>query len=349
YNEVLDDLADVRTGSEFFSSATQTVTENLAVLSYRKGDFGNATDYVKQIVTSENDISLGKTARFRKVASRIVVINTELDRDYEIMSPYLSDYYADYDSCHNLLAARRNELLAGEKPSEADASDESQPYEEPAIYISDAEADDYRLAAVDYYIYITLTALDRDGETLELLEEMHDRAPDAFFFYISPLLKKYVVLAAAGEDGYADKALALCAESEKNNPEDAFPHYGRTQIYRVSGDYEAALAAADAGMEAAPDNYELKRQKAIVYMLQEKYDDALELLKDCFDNDGNITISEAETYALCGAAMGSDEVVEAVTELYSQYGLTLGDAVTAFMNGETTIEEIFLTGECDVA
>ncbi|MCR5649055.1 MAG: hypothetical protein K6F67_05935, partial [Oscillospiraceae bacterium] len=114
YNEVLDDLADVKTGSEFFSSATQTVTENLAVLSYRKGDFGNATDYVKQVATSENDISIGKTARFREVASRIVVINTELDRDYEMMSPYLSDYYADYDSCHNLLAARRNELLAGE-------------------------------------------------------------------------------------------------------------------------------------------------------------------------------------------------------------------------------------------
>lgn len=81
-------------------------------------------------------------------------------------------------------------------------------------------------------------------------------------------------------DGQTEAALEQYKIIADSNPEDAQTYLHMAEIYRKQGDYDQALDDLNKAGSIVSDTFEVPYETALIYHLQGRYDDAIQILKD---------------------------------------------------------------------
>lgn len=196
---------------------------------------------------------------------------------------------------------------------------------------------------VHYYQFYLAKICGKDAQTqAAYLNQMKDSGSRDYQWLYYPELAKCL-----GETGDFNTAFKLCDQMLRENKDDPSAYAAKAALYRRQQDYTAALAQISKGLEVSADNPELLRQRAIVYLMQGDTAAARTDAQSAFN--ASATVSTTNVYAaICHATGETDQFNELVAFLES-YGTQLSDRTQAYVNGELTLEQLFLEGSADVA
>ena len=251
----------------------------------------------------------------------------------------LQDVYAQYAAISDFVnemqqsvSAYRDTLGAGDTGS----------YDDMAALVDDAlkklpRTPEYM--AQYYRFSISYSLADDKARTCELLDELIEMQPDALWLWASEGIHAYDL----GEE-YV-KALSICNKlMQRDASEPSSIAYTMMQL-RLLGKPDEALQVYDRALALTEPSSEMQRQKAIVLMLDGKYDEALGLLTDSYSPQ-TATLEHLATIALCAKAAGDKTTYKEYKTLLDGY--MPFKQVDLFAAGEITLEDIFLSGGGEV-
>ena len=273
-----------------------------------------------------------------------------------------------YSEMQNLYAENLNTLYAAEKKSDvSEVMDEIDSLEE----LKKDGKYDKQMIAYFQYLFCSVTENSTD-EGIKHLEEVKEGGRAYEFIYAIELCTLYL------EKGEYEKAEEICYESLEASPENIGVYQYLMMSKRRQGDYEGALKLAEEAEKIAetmyvPEGYEtamhyaVPMEQAIVYALMGEEDKALAAIDKSYElgNDNsnlNIVILLHYLYHVEGTEPQEgidDEVIyDGVDEMYDQclatisyygayYGLSVSENVQAIIDGEKTLEDVFVKGEVD--
>ncbi len=151
-----------------------------------------------------------------------------------------------------------------------------------------------------------------------------------------------------------DKALEACDKVAEFSTDEFDNVAIKANILRRQGQYLAAADICEA-VPAANKSSEISRQEAIAYYLAGDEDNALKYAKESYDsayaasyNGGAFSLEAINTSALIYKLCGDDEDYDAVLETLKQSDEKLEDSVMAVIKGDSTFEDLFMTGKGDI-
>lgn len=185
-----------------------------------------------------------------------------------------------------------------------------------------------------------------------------------------------------------DETLAACDDLLKTNPSSADAYYYKALTYLRLEKYDDALTACDKVAQLSPGEYdycgikanvlrrrgdflaavdvcesvpaanksaEISRQEAIAYYLSGDEDNALKYAKEAYDsayaasyNGGAFSLEVVNTSALIYKLCGDEEDYDTIIETIKQSGAELEKSVVSVINGDTTFEDLFMSGKGDI-
>lgn len=273
-----------------------------------------------------------------------------------------------YSEIQTLYAQNLNSLYAAEKKADiSEVKDELKALEE----LKKNEKYDKQMIAYFQYLFCSVTENSLD-EGIKYLEEVKAGGRAYEFIYAIELCTLYL------EKGEYEKAEEICYESLEASPENIGVYQYLMMSKRRQGDYEGALKLAEEAEKAAetmyvPEGYEtamhyaVPMEQAIVYALMGEEDKALAAIDASYqlgnDNSNlNISILLHYLYHVKGTEPQEGEegekIYDSVDEIYDQclatisyygayYGLSVSENVQAIIDGEKTLEDVFVKGEVD--
>lgn len=291
---------------------------------------------VQSILSSFSEDEIESDFTLSRINDKITAFNNTADAAYNIIADYESKPAAEipYDD----LMAQLNALLDGSAAATnttdtTDATDTTEA-EEPV---------EYDPMIVYYYQFYLAKISGKDAATqLEYLNKMKDSGSDDYKWLYYPELSKCL-----GETEDYERAFALCDELLKDNQDDATAYATRAALYRRQQNYDAALAEIAAGLESSADNPELLRQRAIIYLLQGDTANAKTDAEAAFNSSA--TVSTTNVLAVVYQAIGDTAGLEETISFLETYGTQLSDRAQSYIDGEITLEQLFLEGSADVA
>ena len=154
--------------------------------------------------------------------------------------------------------------------------------------------------------------------------------------------------------GDLDTALAKCEELKNNNP-DGLDYYSlKAGLLRRQSKFDEALKVCKEGL-AEGEDAEIYRQQAIVYMLQDNQESALEAVKQAYDMTLQnayageyISLEIVNTAAVITCICGDEETYGEIVDLFESEGVEFDKIVTDCVKGEITFEEIFMEGTGEI-
>jgi len=180
------------------------------------------------------------------------------------------------------------------------------------------------------------------------------------------------------EKGDYEKAEKTCYDSLEASPENLGVYQYLMMSKRRQGDFEGALKLGKEARELAETmytgseeysalHYAIPMEEAIVYALQGDSEKAITSIDKSFElgNDNsnlNLSILFHYLYHVKGTEPtendDGEKIYDNVDEMYDQgvatisyygsyYGLSISENVQAIMDGEKTLEDVFLKGEVD--
>lgn len=183
--------------------------------------------------------------------------------------------------------------------------------------------------------------------------------------YMKTLVGSLLASTYAGIGEY-DKAEKLIGELKEINAESPEWHMVMSLIYRYRDkDIDKALSVCDEGLKMLQklpngDNYVmqygymLQVQQALNYMINNKTDEAYEVITAAYDNlsmTGGLTIQVRDLYGILALATGDDKVFEALSlevESYGDDSIAFTSDVTDYQAGKITLKEIAESGRYDL-
>ncbi|MBQ1451373.1 MAG: hypothetical protein IIZ22_01770, partial [Clostridia bacterium] len=116
-------------------------------------------------------------------------------------------------------------------------------------------------------------------------------------------------------------------------------------------DLVKAAKACNDGLAVTPANSLLNYQMGIISLLQGKQKEAFSFASTAYEqaDTANAYVSAASLYSLCAQLLGETEVNESIIMETSQYGYPISDQVQKIIDGDLTIEDVFLKGKGDFA
>lgn len=233
-----------------------------------------------------------------------------------------------------------------------------------------------------YYGYIYFNKAETDT-VLSQLKKAYDAAGDFGYLYASDYMSiaysfdKYDVALEAAEkqieinpsdetayqysakihaiNGDFDSALKDCESLKAYNP-DSLQYYAlQAEVLRRKGDFTAAIDICEKGKKAGSDGGEFARQEAIAYMLSGEKDKALEQANESYEaaysssyNGGSVSLEVVNTSALICYLCGDDETYDEIKTQLSNQSYELEDSVKSVIKGDTTFEDLFMSGKGDI-
>lgn len=167
----------------------------------------------------------------------------------------------------------------------------------------------------------------------------------------------YYNIKACTNLGDFDAALAKCDELKANDPE-SLDYYGfKAGLLRRQSKFDEGLKLCKEGL-AIGEDAEIYRQQAILYMLSDDKDSALESIKQAYEIVMRYDSSSANTYTLLDvldtAAVitcicGDEDTYKEIVEFYEYQQVEFTEKVTDCIKGEITFEEIFMEGTGEIS
>lgn len=271
-----------------------------------------------------------------------------------------------YSEIQTLYAQNINTLYAAEKKADiSEVKDELKALEE----LKENKKYDKQMIAYFQYLFCSVTENSLD-EGIKYLEEVKAGGRAYEFIYAIELCSLYL------EKGEYEKAEKICYDSLEASPENIGVYQYLMMSKRRQGDYEGALKLAKEAEKAAetmyvPEGYEtamhyaVPMEQAIVYALMGEEDKAIAAIDKSFElgNDNsnlNISILLHYLYHVKGTepqeGEDGEKIYDSVDEIYDQclatisyygayYGLSVSENIQAIMDGEKTLEDVFVKGE----
>lgn len=285
---------------------------------------------VQSLLSSFSSDEIESDRTLSKINDKLTAFNTTADAAYAIIADYETKPAAEipYDD----LMAQFEALLSGQAASDAtDTTGEA------------ASPDDYDPMIVYYYEFYLAKICGKDAQTqLEYLNKMKETGSSDYQWLYYPEMARCL-----GETGDYEQAFALCDEMLKDNLDDANAYATRSALYRRQKNYDAALKEIAAGLEVSADNPELLRQRAIVYLLQGDTANAKADAEAAFNTSA--TVNTSNVLAVVCHAIGDTSGFEEVVSFLKSYDTQLSDRTQSYVNGEITLEQLFLEGSADVS
>ncbi len=200
----------------------------------------------------------------------------------------------------------------------------------------------YDKAILEYYKYMLASMTEQEGAVrIGFLQAIEKQNPGYSWLYLPAMASEYLL-----EKDY-DKVLDVCGRMREINVEDASPYGTEASVYRLQKQYDKALDTAEKGIALDDTSSEPYRQKAIVLLLQGDQEGALENAQSAYDLALNYATSY--TLALCYLVNDNQDGYDEVVSTLEYYGVEMGQKVLDYQAGKLTVEDIFLSGEGDIA
>lgn len=283
-------------------------------------------------------------------------------------------YYVIYDKMLNTYSELQtayseglNTLYAMEE--KADIS-EAEKYLTALEELKKDESKDPYMVTYFQYLFCSVTENSLD-KGIEYLEEIKSGGRAYEFIYAIELAMSYL------EKGEYEKAEKICYESLEESPENIGVYQYLMMSKRRQGDYDAVLKLGDeaeklaetmyAGEGYSALHYAIPMEEAIVYALMGEEEKAIASIDASYEagNDNsnlNLSILLHYLYHVKGNEPEKGEdgeaIYDTVDEIYDQglatisyygsyYGLSVSENIQAIMDGEKTLEDVFIKGEVD--
>ena len=208
--------------------------------------------------------------------------------------------------------------------------------------LKDAEGASYDGAILEYYKYMLASMTEQESAVrIGFLQAIEKENPGYGWLYLPAMASEYLL-----ERDY-DKVLEICGRMRESNVEDASPYGTEASVYRLQKQYDKALDTAEKGIQLDDTSSEPYRQKAIVLLLQGDQEGALENAQSAYDLALNYATSY--TLALCYLVNDNQDGYDEVVSTLEYYGVEMGQKVLDYQADKLTVEDIFLSGEGDIA
>lgn len=284
-----------------------------------------------------NALEEGDTLTFADKAGKSN-LNAFWNKDVKAVNDEYNAAMTSYQTYYAYLSTYDEQLYYGEiKPEEIPYSQVIAKYES-AKGETTAKND---LAFINYCEYYLAYMCGKDSQIqYNYLKEVENIAPDYGWLYRTPLTELQISI------GEYDAALENCEAIEAANADDVYGEYYRAQIFRMKGDYQAALEKAEALIADYSNSgfYYAYYEGAIDAFLLGDYDKAFEYSEVCYGGE-YLNEQTANFHALVCKKLGDEDGYNAVVEMLESYELKISPTIEKYLNGEITAVEMFNESE----
>ena len=207
------------------------------------------------------------------------------------------------------------------------------------------DSNNYDRGFVAYCKYFAAVYTDHKEDFRKYVDEMKTEMPDLRSVY------GYYEIDLAKENSDYAAALSIAEGILAANTGDDYANATVAFVKRTKGDVEGALAAALKGIELSGAESFSANEAAIDYLLTGDFDSAFKYIKNMYNNA--MSIETCDMILIFNALyQGGDKeikeelsaLVQEIEQTYQSYGVSSLSDTTAIINGEKTLEDVFLSG-----
>lgn len=207
------------------------------------------------------------------------------------------------------------------------------------------DSTNYDKGFVAYCKYFAAVYTDHTEDFRKYVDEMKAEMPDLKSVY------GYYEIDLAKTGGDYAAALAVAEEILAANKGDDYANATVAFVKRTGGDVAGALEAAVQGLERSGAESFCANEAAVDYMLTGDLDSAFPYLKDMYNNA--MSVETCDMLLIFNALYQGDDqeikdelsaLVKEIEQTYQSYNVTSLSDTTAIINGEKTLEDVFLSG-----
>lgn len=205
---------------------------------------------------------------------------------------------------------------------------------------------EYPEVFIEYYKFIMISLAGESYETqLEQLEIVDSVGEGYEWLYLTDIWSIQMYL------GDTEAAAEYFERTLVSNVQDSTSYYAYASVYRyLDGDVdtEKMLEIADQAQAVALDgDYTMNPIYAIAYLLDDDIDSATAIMAEMIDG-GTYTLQGCNLYALCCLLSDYTDGYDSMVYILESNGYEISEYVTAYENGEMTLEEVLTTQGGDI-
>lgn len=206
---------------------------------------------------------------------------------------------------------------------------------------SSVSAKKYNKAMIYYFKVFLARNCGKDIETqIKYAEQIKTECPEYSWMYAPVLCDLY---SKTGQD-----ITELLKLIRANDSEDYTADVYEINDLRIKGEYDAAIEKCDALIDTGSEiDYEFYRVKSLCYLAKGDYDSAFTVVEKAYEAN-SYSIDVIDTYAICAAILGKDDIYTQMQTTLIENGYDLSDSVKGFKDGTLTLDDILLKGDYDV-
>lgn len=206
---------------------------------------------------------------------------------------------------------------------------------------SAVKAQKYNKAMIYYYKCSLARMCEKDIQIqVGFAEQIKSEYPDYVWLY-TPILGD--LYSKTGRD-----VSEICELIRSVDSEDYIADVFEIQSLRIKGEYDAAIKRCDEIISAGSEiDYEIYRNKALCYLATGDYDSAYSTVSKAYEAN-SYSIDVIDTFALCAAVLGKDDIYTQMQTTLTDNGYDLADSVKGYKAGTLTLDDILLKGDFDV-
>ena len=191
--------------------------------------------------------------------------------------------------------------------------------------------------------YIFAYSTNHTDDTLTYLQKTEEVAPERISLYA------YEMGLVLLQNGDANRAKKYAEKLYVANKDSVYGPCLYATIYRMTGKADEAHKWADIAIDEMPDDSDLKRQKAMIYLSEGKAQEAYELLGGEMNNENFAGYAQYYmTYIVAAHELGKSENQAAAEEKLEALETAYTDRMNDYLNGKITAVQLFTEGTGDV-
>lgn len=191
--------------------------------------------------------------------------------------------------------------------------------------------------------YIFAYSTNHTDDTLTYLQKTEEAAPERVSLYA------YEMGLVLLQNGDANRAKKYAEKLYAANKDSVFGPCLYATVYRFTKKPDEAHKWADIAIDEMPDDSDLKRQKAMIYLSEGKAQEAYELLGGEMNNENFAGYAQYYmTYIVAAHELGKSENQAAAEEKLEALETEYTDRMNDYLNGKITAVQLFTEGTGDV-
>lgn len=191
--------------------------------------------------------------------------------------------------------------------------------------------------------YIFAYSTDHLDDTLRYLEKTEAAAPERLSLYA------YEMGLVLVQNGDANRAKKYAEKLYAANKDSVYGPCLYATIYRMTGKPDEAHKWVDIAIDEMPDDADLKRQKAMIYLSEDKPQEAYELLGGLMNDSSFSGYAQFYmTYIVAAHELGKTDNQAAAEEKLQTLETAYTDRMNDYLAGKLTAVQMFTKGTGDV-